>query len=175
MATKQKKLSPEVLADGVRGFSHVLRESIMDYYKGTCVQSFGSLSQYNIERSGIRLESDSTRRTFNYEREEHNRRQPIAYYLAGAKMFELRRDAHEAVFAPTVMRRSPELSTAYDQVLEFFNKFLQGVTIVEREDNISREQADGSNDRDYVYRDLSDQIAQTQNEDEETPYDEDFQ
>lgn len=157
MATKE--LSLEEIQDGVRGFSMVLRESIMDYYKGTCIQSFGSMSRYSVGRNGIPLPNDGSRRNFNYEREEHNRRNPVAYYLGDSKMFELWRDDHEVVFHPSVMRRSEYISVAYDQLQEFFNKFLPAVKFIEKDTKKSRSQTDGSSDRNFIYREIDQQVS----------------
>lgn len=168
--TKRKEPSLDEIQDGVRGFSMVLREAIMDYYKGTCIQSFGSLSRYDIRRNGVPLQNDGTRRNFNYEREEHNRRNPVAYYLGDSKMFELWRDDHEVVFHPSVMRRSEYISVAYDQLKEFFTKFLPSVTIIEKDSKNSKRHADGSSDKQYIYRDLGQQVG----EEPEEERDEDF-
>lgn len=167
-----EETTPDSIEDGVRGFSMVLREAIMDYYKGTCIQAFGSLSQYSIRRDRVPLKNDGTRRNFNYEREEHQRRNPLIYYLGGSRMFELWKYDHEVIFDPVVMRRSEELSAAYDQLTDFFNKFLPSVTIVERETKYSREHADGSNDKKYIYRAVADQYKEDPEDDDY--YDEDF-
>jgi len=172
-----KKATPDSIEDGVRGFSMALREAIMDYYKGTCIQSFGSLSQYYVGCSRIPLQNDGSRRNFNYERDEHQRRNPIIYRLDNAPMFELWKYDHEVIFDPIVMRRSEELSMAYDQILSFFNKFLPSVTIVERETEYSRDYANGKNDKKYIYRTVTDQISRNDDDDEDEeddPYDEDF-
>ena len=169
---KTKKLTDAEIHDGVRGFSMVLRESIMDYYKGSCIQSFGSLSQYHVGRHPIPLQNDGSRRSFNYERQEHERRNPIAYYINDQKMFELWKDEHQAVFHPSVMRRSPYLSASYDQLHEFFNKFLAGVTIIEKDDENSSSCTDGSNDRRYIFRDMTQQTGEAKNrlpQEEEEP------
>lgn len=154
---KIKDLTTMEIEDGVRGFSMAVREAVMDYYKGSCVQVLSSLSEYPVEFNRLRLPNDGTRRNFNYEREDWARRNPIAYYLAGSKMFELWRDDHEVIFQPSVMRRSPELSVAYDQITAFFQKFLPSVTIIERDDKRVSSHTDGSGDRARIFRDLDQQ------------------
>lgn len=174
MATGTKKLTASQIDEGVRGFSMAIREAVMEYYKGTCIQGFNRLSNYNVGTSRIPLENDGTRRNFNYEREDHQRRNPIAYYLDNAKMFELWRDGHEVIFQPSVMRRSPEMSAAYDQIRAFFDKYLASVTIIERDEKNVAKFVNGSNDNRYIYRDLEKQIANRDQEDADEYYDEDF-
>lgn len=165
--------TPDSVEDGVRGFSMALREAIMDYYKGTCVQGFSSLSQYSVGYTRIPLPNDGTRRNFNYEREEHQRRNPLMYHLDGTIMFELWRDPHTATFHPSIMRRSEELSVAYDQLREFFDKFLPSVTIIEKDRKDSKNYTDGSRDRRLIYRSVSQQISDPQDE-EDDDYDADY-
>lgn len=172
--TKRKEPSLDEIQDGVRGFSMVLREAIMDYYKGTCIQSFGSLSRYDIRRNGVPLPNDGTRRNFNYEREEHNRRNPVAYLLDDSKMFEVWREEHEVIFHPSVMRRSEYMSVAYDQLQDFFIKFLPSVKIIEKDSKNSKRHTDGSNDKRLIYRNLDQQVGEPEEEDDEDFLDEDW-
>ena len=168
MATNKSntQATSDSIEDGVRGFSMAIREAVMDYYKGTCIQSFSSLSQYHVRQGRIPLQNDGSRRNFNYEREEHSRRFPIEYYLDGARMFEVWRNDQEVIFSPSVMRRSEELSVAYDQILEFFNKFLPSVTIIEKDTKNSKNHTDGSRDREYIYRSLSEQYRSEEDDDD---------
>lgn len=150
MVTKQKTPSQEEIQDSVRGFSMALRETIMDYYKGTCVQGFSLLSNYNIRVDRIPLENDGTRRNFNYEREDWAQRNPLTVQFSGSKIFELWKDEHEVIFHPAVLRRSEALSIAYDQLVDFFNKYLPSVTMIEKDTEETKRHTNGENDLRHI-------------------------
>ncbi len=103
-----------------------LREKIMGYFKGTCVESFVDSSYITMFDT-----SQATRGYYADRREALNQRKTIVL-LSGVPLFTLQHYPEKVTFHTLVLRRSPELSQVEKELKKFFKEYLAGVEI---EDN----------------------------------------
>lgn len=99
-----------------------LREQLMEYFKGTCIERF-------TENTNIRFINASTRgrANFSYLRREAENQRPMIVMLGGLPIMTVQRAPEVAVFHATLLTRSPQLRQVYQELKVFMDKYLGGV------------------------------------------------
>ena len=134
----------KVLVDDILVTTMAIREEVMKYYKGTCVERFvrqSNLSVYAYE--SLRLPG----RRHRYERHEAALKDEKLLYLDGNPFLTLSRKPNTITFHNAVAERSPEFRGVKKNLLKFLRKYLSGVKVQQHSDSrIDGIEADFSSD-----------------------------
>lgn len=103
-----------------------LRERIMDYFKGNCVESFVTCHEISMFNLSEQISSN-----YYYARREARNQQKTLLLLAGVPLLTLQHYPEQATFHIKVLRRSPELRQVEQELRQFFKQYLSGVEIVD--------------------------------------------
>lgn len=109
---------------GVQLTTMAIRERLMEYFKGTCVEQFTENSNIRI-RSRIRDGSAS----YQYLRREQENRQPSVLLLGELPILTLQKAPEQAVFNTRLLTRSPQLREINKELKDFMQKYLSGVEV----------------------------------------------
>lgn len=109
---------------GIQATIMAVRESLMEYFKGTCVERF-------TENTNIRLVNANRgqRAEFQYLRQAAENQSPMIVLLGGLPIMTVQRSPERVVFHGKVLTRSPQLTQVYDGLKEFMEKYLNGVEV----------------------------------------------
>lgn len=118
------------VTDQVRDFTVAIRESLMEYYKGSCGTRFHSLYSHDLRFNDVPLGIQG-RRAYQYERREHQLRAPLKLFLRSSPLMKVSKNPDEAVMYMQVFSRSPQLTDVHRQLKQFFEQYLSGVTLKE--------------------------------------------
>jgi hypothetical protein len=99
-----------------------IREVLMEYFKGTCVQ--------RMTDSQVFLAVPSTYAEYQYQRIELQNKQPRNLMLSGFSLLEVSKLPDTVTLNVKVFDRSPQLREVYAGVKEFLDKYLVGVEVV---------------------------------------------
>jgi hypothetical protein len=101
-----------------------IREEIMSYFKGGCVQRLTNSDNINLRQLDT---SPSNRRSYNYERRRAELQQPVMLELAGIPIITMQKNPDVITFHKTVLERSPQFRRIYKEVDEAIGKYLRAV------------------------------------------------
>lgn len=101
-----------------------IRETLMEYYKGTCVERLTVNSTV-----GLAFMSNGNRRDFQYLRRQAENQKLAVVTLGGLPIMTVQRFPDRAVFNEKILTRSPQLTDVYDGVRGFMEKYLRGVEV----------------------------------------------
>jgi hypothetical protein len=104
-----------------------LRETIMEYFKHTCIERLTSDAGIQFKR----IRATETR--FQYQRREAEAQDRQVLYLSGLPILEVQRDPEKLVFYKTMLTRSKELRDVYQGLQNFMEKYLSAVTVEDDE------------------------------------------
>lgn len=133
--SKKKKFT---LDERATDFTMALREGLMEYYKGTCIDNLNKYYRHGIEFRGQPIEFDRSvqHRAYNWQRDEHNQINPMTVMFYDSPLMLLRHQPDTATFIMPTLTRSEELKAVYGKVRSFFEMYLSGVKL---EENNSKE------------------------------------
>lgn len=146
MATKRtlpprtKTSENELVEAGIQLITMGIREEMMTYFKGTCVDRLAG-------NSNVFLQPHTQGGRYFFQRREQEIEYPCIIRYGNIRFGMVRRQPDTAAFYPGVMTRSPEFMRIYEGVQDFFHKYLQGVQLTEDTDNSHNSKTDGSADR----------------------------
>lgn len=112
-----------------------IRENLMDYFKGTCVQRFTTC---NVELVGVGLHIDHEGRAFNYEREQHSLRRPMHVLIGGEPVMQVSLYPSKVTFYTARTKPSSQLSKVVEKVSQFLDDYLPTVEKGEQDGPIYR-------------------------------------
>ena len=108
-----------------------IRELLMEYFKGTCVESF--VNAPNISLAGI----TRPRGAYQYQRVQQQNERLSAIYFGGSQFMVLQHYPDKVTFNELITNRSPEFEKVYKEVDKFLGDYLPAVK-VEVNDGIIR-------------------------------------
>jgi len=146
----RSKKKDKLIDEGVRHITMAIREEMMEYFKGTCVNKLSPFC--GVRTVGVSFRGNEHGERHYYLRREHEQEDPRRIVFADTVIGEVRHNDDRAVFYPGVMNRSPEFAGIYEQVRDFFGKYLQGVQLSEDTANGYNDYSDGSRDRRIIER-----------------------
>jgi hypothetical protein len=107
---------------GVEATTMAIRELLMEYFKGTCVDRMTA-------NNNIRLVSVSTTRAYQYQRRQAEYQQPKAVTIGGIPIMNVQKSPEKVVFNTRLLNRSPQLSEVYKNLKVFMDNYLGGVEV----------------------------------------------
>lgn len=112
----------------------VIRETLMQYFKGTCIDSFAYAPN-------VMLHQVYGNHRYQYERQEAERIARAHLQLGRVRLFELTREPAKIVFHPNLLR-SPQLLHIRKEIKRFMKQYLPNVEVVCEELDIVPNQDD---------------------------------
>lgn len=108
--------------DPIESTIMAIRENLMDYFKGTCVN-------YVTHSSNVYMSGERTRARHNYERELYQQQSPCVLYIHDTPILSVRKTPDTLILHEVVLGRSKQLQAVREAVEAFMAKYLQGVRI----------------------------------------------
>lgn len=105
---------------GIQTTVMAIREEIMGYFKGTCIQKF--TAEQNVRVRTINIRAD-----YQYERRQWENERPSIVWLGSVPILTVKHSPDRVIFHDTVLSRSPQLRQVKVGVEQFMEKFLRGV------------------------------------------------
>lgn len=105
---------------GIQTTVMAIREELMDYFKGTCIQRV-------TENSGVRLSRVEEHLTYTYLRRDAENTRTARIYLKDVPILTVKSSPDKVIFHNFLLHRSPQLRKVKGGIEEFMNKFLMGV------------------------------------------------
>ncbi len=99
-----------------------IREAIMSYYKGTCVERM-------VDPNNIHIHPIEVNRRYQYEREISGIRSPSRLWIGNAPIMELWKNSNKVIYYDVVLKRSPELRIIRSKLTKFFREYLKDVKV----------------------------------------------
>lgn len=142
----------EIVNLGIESVIMSAREALMEYFKGEYYRAPKSqLYRHLVTPSKISFSSRSG--NYVYMRRAHDIECPTLMYVHefSIPLFMVRKEPERLSFFPVVTHRSKEVEAIRYGIEDFMNKYLQGVTIDEDEENsYNRGCRDGNRDREFM-------------------------
>lgn len=114
---------------GIETTTMAIRELLMEYFKGTCVERF-------TEGTRVEMVSAPGDNRYQYQRVEYQQKRPRLITIGGLPIIRVERAPDAVQFKAKVLKRSPQLRAVYKGIGEFFDNYLSGVKIThDEEDN----------------------------------------
>lgn len=107
-----------------------IREQLMEYFKGTCIERFTT-------ESNITLRGSNYIGRHNYEREDYERRRPCEVLIADVPIMTLKKSADEIVFYDKILGRSPQFRKVKKELELFLKRYLQAIEVKHEEGEIN--------------------------------------
>lgn len=109
---------------GIQTTVMAIRERLMEYFKGTCVERF-------TEDANIRLveANGGQRAEFQYLREREANQRPTIILLSNVPIITVQRYPERVVFNTKILNRSPQFKSVHAGVEDFMQKYLSGVEV----------------------------------------------
>ena len=145
----KKQLAKEAaqVEEAIQALVMSCRERLMTYFKGDCVTQFTDSSIWldNVRFRSNEVNTGGSAQSYQYLRREHEISDPKKLLFGDIPFAVMHKEPDVISFHKYVMNRSPEFSVIYDQLREFFGKYLPGVELEENDD--LEELNDGRRDR----------------------------
>lgn len=109
---------------GIQTTVMAIRERLMEYFKGTCVERFTSDSNVQLVNA-----NRGQRAEFQYLRQEVDKQRPTIVTLGGLPIMTVQLYPERVVFHDKLLDRSPELKKVRGGVEDFLKKYLNGVEV----------------------------------------------
>lgn len=109
------------MPDGIEATIMAIRETLMDYFKGGCVESMAS--------ARITLDHISSRTNYRYERQRSNMENGMVLSIGPYMAFTLSQSPDVLTIHMGTMDRGKIMRSVRQGVEEFMGKYLRGVTI----------------------------------------------
>lgn len=119
-----------------------IRERVMEYYKGTCVNRMDN--PHNI---GLRIE-DSAPARYNYQRQAIRQQDGQKMYIGNVWVASLQKSPHMMVLRNNKLQRSPQLEAVKAGVMDFMGRYLRAVEVKQQ----GRRPAELTDDSDLIAR-----------------------
>ena len=97
-----------------------IRERLMEYYKGTCVERF-------TEDSNIYINELPYRGNHNYQRDEFMRTMPSELFIGNLPILAIKKNPDEITFYDNILGRSPQLRQVKQELERFVEKYLGAI------------------------------------------------
>lgn len=110
--------------DGIQTTVMAVRETLMEYFKGTCVEKFTQDS--NVTTTSV---SPQQQGQFQYLRERESRQNPMMLWVGKVPILSLQKFPERVEFYARPLTRSPQLSQLYDELQVFMGKYLVSVEV----------------------------------------------
>jgi len=144
------KTDEEYATIGVNMTLIALREKLMGYFKSNSIPTFNLTS--TVRLPSIRVEDffgEELRgqgRLYNYQRTNYEIANPHRVKVGDTVIGQIRKEPNEISLYTRILNRSAQNQMIYEQLTDFFHKYLAGVTI---NTNKKAGSSDGSNDFQY--------------------------
>lgn len=102
-----------------------LREKLMEYFKGGCVESVVYCDKIAV----LNLENYQPRGDYQYQRRALIAKKPRLVMLSKVPLFSMAKVPDTVTFHEQVLNRSVELQQVYAGLGEFMQKYLPGVQV----------------------------------------------
>lgn len=103
-----------------------IREHLMEYYKGTCVD-------YRVHNDNLNFRNRNDEPTeFQYQRRLNEMRRGMDFHFGGAHLAAMRKEPDEFMFTQC-WNRSPQFRAIRENLKLFFHTYLPGVKVSEEE------------------------------------------
>ena len=99
-----------------------IREELMNYFKGGCVQTM-------VQNSPVQFSRIEGRTRYQYEREEIRNKQPRIVNLGNAPIMTVQKSPDKVTLHAAVLNRSPQFRAIREGLEEFLDRYLIGVTV----------------------------------------------
>lgn len=117
-------MEPTVISDSVVPTVMALREELMAYYKGDCVQKL--VHDGNIQRISL---YNLHRREYQYQRREEANQDEQIVLVGKLPVFTMHRIPDTLVLHDLVLKRSPQFREIGKALEKFMATYLQGVVV----------------------------------------------
>lgn len=114
--------------DGIQATAMAIRETLMDYYKGTCVERMTESrvclqSYHDFERTSSRG------RSYYFQRRERDLERKMMLTLGSVPLYVLSDNPQTLLAYLPILYRSPQLKAVHEVVSGFMADYLSGVTM----------------------------------------------
>jgi hypothetical protein len=107
---------------GVEATTMAIRELLMFYFKGTCVENL-------TDKGNLYMIAIPARADYNYQRREYKNQNPQMLVINEIPLLSVQKAPEKIVFNQRVFNRSPQLSEVYKGLKDFTDKYLAGVEV----------------------------------------------
>ncbi len=107
-----------------------IREILMEYFKGTCVESFVNAPTIAF------IEIGRPRGTYQYQRIAQQNEQFSGIYISGSQFLTVQHYPDKVTFNELVCSRSPEFKKIYKEVDKFLGDYLPAVKVEVNNGNV---------------------------------------
>lgn len=122
-------------------FTMALRETFMNYFKGTCVDQVTRSWECDININSYEMPL-TNRRATRIQREAFSRRKSAYLVYKYSVLGAVSLNPSEMTFFPGMMTRSPEMKEVYEDIKKFFKTYLPGVELKEDTNNSLNQQSE---------------------------------
>lgn len=114
----------EVVDDGIKATVMALREHLMMYYKGTCIDRF-------VGNTNVIMRSESQRAPYQYMREINRGRDMHHLDIGVYRLLTLEKQPDTLTLHNTQLHNSPQFRAVREGILDFMGRYLRGIALVE--------------------------------------------
>jgi hypothetical protein len=115
-------MQPTTAFDPIEATVMGMREHIMHYFKGTCIDTLIN------DRGVIQIQDvPTTNLQYSYQRVEYQNKSPKRLTLKGIPVVDLMRSPNVVYIHTKTLQRSPELRKVKALLTAFFDEYLTGV------------------------------------------------
>lgn len=108
--------------DSILATTMAIREQLMEYFKGTCVERFTDGSNVFLRELG-----GSSR--YQYQRENTMRTRPCELMLGDLPLLKVQKMPDKVIFYEKILTRSPQLQAVYQELQTFLDKYLGAIEV----------------------------------------------
>lgn len=141
MSNQSKELT---MKDGVDVTVMAIREQLMLYFKGTCINRFSEIA-VSVER-----DMSDEERQYQYQRRQNNLVAKSGLYFYGSMIMRLERHPNRVTFYTNVFTRSICMVEVQERVKQFLETYLGSVELKEK-DTFSLRDTNGTADAELFY------------------------
>lgn len=106
----------------IEGTAMAIREIVMEYFKGDCIQKL--VDNPYLE---VKTVNPPQRGTYYFERRQRENEQSKMVLLAGSPLFTMKKLPDKVTFHEVVMMRSPQMRELSRLLVDFLDEYLPAV------------------------------------------------
>lgn len=109
---------------GVKATTMAIREQLMNYFKGTCVETLTEGSPVYVTSARA-----NSRENFRYLRLQDEQQNPCYVMLGDLPIMTIQKVPDRVVMSKALLTRSPQLREVYAEITDFLEKYLIGIEV----------------------------------------------